>query len=152
MKQEYIKKVGKNLTVSGKQKREILRDLDEAFDSAQEHGETEEQVAARLGPPEEFAESMENTMGRGQARERKKRKRIAEICIFCVVAAVCLIAALIAKRSAVPDNVIGQADAMTTITVHGFFPFDLLNALLGIGLVFAIAAGILIIGLIRKKK
>ena len=41
---EYIKQVKRALRVSRAQKREIIRDLTEAFASAREHGETEAQV------------------------------------------------------------------------------------------------------------
>ncbi|HIY61086.1 MAG TPA: hypothetical protein H9831_10490 [Candidatus Eisenbergiella pullistercoris] len=34
-----------------------MRDLKEAFDSALEHGETQQQVIRRLGTPKEFADS-----------------------------------------------------------------------------------------------
>ena len=40
----YIKQVKKSLNVSHKAKAEILRDLEEAFACAAEHGETEQQV------------------------------------------------------------------------------------------------------------
>lgn len=55
----YIKQVKKSLNISHKTKAEILRDLEEAFASAAEHEETEQQVMDRLGTPEEFAESIQ---------------------------------------------------------------------------------------------
>ena len=58
MKEQYIKLVCKELTVPRRQKKDIIRDLEEAFASAKEHGETEEQVIERLGTPEEFAAGM----------------------------------------------------------------------------------------------
>lgn len=152
MREEYIKKVKKELAVSRKQKYEIVRDLNEAFDSAKEHGETEKQVINRLGTPKDFAENMEETIGFNRAQYRKRRKKAIAICCSCGIAILCFIGALIARNSAIPDNVIGQADAMTTITVNGSFPFDILGALLIIGFAFAIFAVVLIVGLIRKKK
>ena len=55
MKQQYIRRVKKALNLPREQKAEVLRDLDEAFASALEHGETERQVIERLGTPDEFA-------------------------------------------------------------------------------------------------
>lgn len=59
----YIKQVKKSLNISHKIKAEILRNLEEAFASAAEHGETEQQVMDRLGTPEEFAESIQEQLG-----------------------------------------------------------------------------------------
>ena len=58
MKQQYIRQVKKALNLPREQKAEVLRDLDEAFASALEHGETERQVIERLGTPEDIARSM----------------------------------------------------------------------------------------------
>lgn len=56
MKKQYIKLVKKRLSISYKTKKIILQDLNEIFDSAMEHGESEEQVIHRLGKPEEYAD------------------------------------------------------------------------------------------------
>lgn len=152
MREEYIKKVTKELSVSRNQKREIIRDLNEAFDSAKEHGETEKQVIDRLGTPKDFAESMEEIIGFNRAQYRKRRKKLLAVYCSCGIAVFCLISAFVAKHSALPDNIIGQADSMTQIRVNGFWPFDIWSALLTIGLVFAIVAVALMIGLTRKKK
>ena len=58
MKQQYIRRVKKTLNLPREQKAEVLRDLDEAFASALEHGETERQVIERLGTPEDIARAM----------------------------------------------------------------------------------------------
>lgn len=152
MRAEYIKKVKKELTVSRKLKQEIIRDLNEAFDSAKEHGETEKQVIDRLGEPKDFAESMEETIGFNRVQYRKRRKIFLAVYCSCGIALFCLIAALIAKHSALPDNVIGQANAMTQITIKNFLPFDIWSALLIIGLIFAIVSVVLIVALTRRKK
>ena len=59
MKQEYIQQVGRALHLPGKQKREVLRDLEELFASAAEHGETEALTTASAGssPPRWAASS-----------------------------------------------------------------------------------------------
>lgn len=152
MREEYIKKVKKELSVSRNQKREIIRDLNEAFDSAKEHGETEAQVVDRLGTPKDFAESMEETIGFNRAQHGKRRKKLLAVYCSCGIAVFCLLSAFVAKHAALPDNVIGQADARTGIWVHGSLPFDSWSALLIIGLAFAIVAVVLIVGLTHKKK
>ena len=55
MKEQYIKQVEKELSLTRKAKKEVVRDLNEVFASALEHGETEQQVIERLGTPKEFA-------------------------------------------------------------------------------------------------
>lgn len=90
MKEQYIKQVSKLLAVPHKQKKDILRDLEEAFASAKEHGETEEQVLERLGTPEEFAAGISelNTV----VKKRMKPKTIAAI--LCAVVLVAVMGAL----------------------------------------------------------
>ena len=63
IKEQYIKKTAKELTVPGKIKKEILRDLNEIFASALENGETEQQVIKRLGTPQEFAANIAEQLG-----------------------------------------------------------------------------------------
>ena len=152
MRELYIKQVKKELAVSRKLKHEVLRDLNEAFDSAAEHGEAEEQVIDRLGTPKDFVESVEETAGFNQAQHRKRRIKLIAICCSCGIAIFCLIVALIARNSTLSDNVIGQADAMTTITTNHSFSFDIFSVLLIIGFAFTILTVILIADLIRKKK
>ena len=55
MREQYIRQVKRLLKVPRRKKRDILRDLEESFAAAAEHGETEQQVLDRLGTPEEFA-------------------------------------------------------------------------------------------------
>ena len=55
MKEQYIKQVEKELSLPHKAKKEVVRDLNEVFASALEHGEPEQQVIQRLGKPKEFA-------------------------------------------------------------------------------------------------
>ena len=56
MKEQYIKQVEKELSLPRKMKKEVVRDLNEVFASAMEHGETEQQIIQRLGTPKEFAD------------------------------------------------------------------------------------------------
>ena len=53
MRERYLRAVGRLLP--RKVRRAVLRDLEEQFDAAAEHGESEEGVIARLGAPEEFS-------------------------------------------------------------------------------------------------
>lgn len=63
MKEQYKKQVEKKLALPRKAKKEVMRDLDEVFASALEHGETEQQVIRRLGTPKEFADSTAEQFG-----------------------------------------------------------------------------------------
>ncbi len=58
MKEQYLAEVAKRLNVPRSKRKEILRDLSEAFASAAEHGESEEQVVQRLGTPQDFVNSL----------------------------------------------------------------------------------------------
>ena len=152
MREQYIKQVKKELSASRKQKKEILRDLNEAFDSAVEHGETEEQIISRLGAPKNFAENVEEKYGFNWGEYRKKRKKLMQISCLCGIAIVCFTVALIVRNSMLPSDVIGQADAMTSITVKGIFPFDISVVLLIIGFAFTVFAVIQVIGFVCKRK
>ena len=65
-------------------KDEILRDLQEAFDSALEHGETEQDVIERLGSPAEFAGDIEDQRG----IKRKRHGKTALIWVLALLSAV----------------------------------------------------------------
>lgn len=53
MRETYLRQVGRLLP--RKVRKAVLRDLEERFDAAVEHGESPESVIAALGTPEEFA-------------------------------------------------------------------------------------------------
>lgn len=118
MRENYIKQVKKALAVSQKQKKEVIRDLNEAFASALEHGETERQVIERLGSPKDFAGNIHEQLGIDCAA-RWKRKKLLHITITAVIAAAAFSASFLIKALKTPINVIGQADAMTSIKVDG---------------------------------
>lgn len=88
MKEQYIKQVSRALSVPRKQKKDILRDLEEAFASAKEHGETEEQVIERLGTPEEFAAGMSESA----AQKGISPKKVAAL--LCAVAVIAVLGVL----------------------------------------------------------
>lgn len=113
MKKQYIRQVRKDLHIPRSAKTEVVRDLQEIFASAAEHGESEQQVAERLGTPREFADRTAEQFGFDPAA-RRRRNRLIQIAISLAVtaAAFALYAAAAAQR--VPPGAIGQADAMTT--------------------------------------
>ena len=87
MKEQYIRQVEKELKVPRNRKREILRDLQEAFASALEHGETEAQVIQRLGTPKEFANSTAEQLGVDPVRGKKRKQLLAGLLCLVVAAA-----------------------------------------------------------------
>lgn len=128
---EYIRCVRRQLP--RKLRREVLRDLEEIFASAAEHGESEAVVIERLGPPEAFAQSVCEPLA---APRRRKFLWPALLCTF----AACALAAGLWLRPRVDGTIIGQADAMTTIRIvrQGLEAWQwllLLAALLGIAAV-----------------
>ena len=122
MKEQYIRQVEKELKVPRNRKREILRDLQEAFASALEHGETEAQVIQRLGTPKEFANSTAEQLGVDPVRGKKRKQLLAGL--LCLVVAAAAFAGYAAGQlSQTPADAIGQADAMTNIQVTGGLAF-----------------------------
>ena len=77
MKERYIRQVEKALHVPRRQKAEIVRDLDEIFASAMEHGETEQQVIGRLGTPREFADHAAAQFGVDAAALRMQKRFVS---------------------------------------------------------------------------
>ena len=74
MKEQYIKQVEKELSLPRKMKKEVVRDLNEVFASAMEHGETEQQIIQRLGTPKEFADSTAEQFGIDNTKSKKKER------------------------------------------------------------------------------
>ena len=82
MKEQYIKQVEKELSLTRKAKKEVVRDLNEVFASALEHGETEQQVIERLGTPKEFAENTAEQLGIDSAAPQKRKGIISSVSII----------------------------------------------------------------------
>lgn len=118
MKQQYIRRVKKALNLPRKQKAEVLRDLDEAFASALEHGETERQVIERLGTPYEFADSIHEQLGIACPDRRGRKRRIC-IALTALVSAIAFAIAFFMRAERPAQNIIGQADAMTNMQIVG---------------------------------
>lgn len=118
MKQQYIRRVKKALNLPREQKAEVLRDLDEAFASALEHGETERQVIERLGTPDEFADSIHEQLGIACPDRRGRKRRIC-IALTALVSTIAFAIAFFMRAERPAQNIIGQADAMTNMQIVG---------------------------------
>ena len=147
-KEQYIRQVKKALTVPRAKKDEILRDLQEAFDSALEHGETEQDVIERLGSPAEFAGDIENQRG----IKRKRHGKTALIWVLALLSAALFAVYAASRMMRPPEDAIGQADAMTSIQVY----CDGLPVVPALLLLFGTAAGgaavILAVRHIRERR
>ena len=151
MKERYIKQVEKELNLSRKAKKEVVRDLNEIFASALEHGETEQQVIERLGTPKEFADSTAEQFGVDNAAPQKRKGIVASVAALVVAVAAFVIYAT-TKFGKVPEGAIGQADAMTNIQVEGAFSFDASQLILTVGIIAAVFAVIQIIRTVRNNR
>ena len=147
MKEQYIKQVEKELSLPHKAKKEVVRDLNEVFASALEHGETEQQVIQRLGTPKEFADSTAEQFGIDNASS-KKRKGI----ISALVAVVAFSIYAVTRLGKAPEGAIGQADATTNIQIASALGFDVLQIILAVGFAAAVIAVLLIIQTIHKNR
>ena len=132
MKEQYIRQVEKELNLSRKAKTEVVRDLNEIFNSAVEHGETEQQVIERLGTPQEFANSTAEQFGIDNSVPKKRK--------------------WIISSGKVPEGAIGQADAMTNIQVNGDFIFDASQIILLVGIIAFVFATIQIIRAVHNNR
>lgn len=151
MKEQYIKQVEKELHLSRKATAEVVRDLNEIFASAVEHGETEQQVIERLGTPKEFADSTAEQFGIDNAASQKRKGIISSITALVIAVAAFVIYAT-TKSDKVPDGAIGQADAMTNIQVEGALGVDALQIILVVGVIAAVFVIVQIIRAIRSNK
>lgn len=150
MKEQYMKQVKKELHLSRKEKMEVLRDLNEIFASAVEHGETEQQVIERLGTPKDFSDSTAEQFGIDNTASQKRKGIMASV-VALLIAAVSFVIYATAKSGRTPEDAIGQADAMTNIQVQGL-GFDTLQIILGVGVIAVAFAVIQIIRAVRKNR
>lgn len=84
MKEQYIKQVEKELSLPRKMKKEVVRDLNEVFASAMEHGETEQQIIQRLGTPKEFADSTAEQFGIDNTKSKKRNGIISTLAALVI--------------------------------------------------------------------
>ena len=151
MKEEYIKQVEKELFLPRKAKKEVMRDLNEAFASALEHGETEQQVIQRLGTPKEFADSTAEQFGIDNTSS-KKHKGIISALVALIIAAIAFSIYAVTQLGKVPEGTIGQANATTNIQIQGALGIDVSQITLAVGFAAAIIAILLIIRTLRKNR
>ena len=149
MRESYIKQVKKALMLSRKKKAEIMRDLQEAFVSASEHGETDQQVIDRLGTPEDFVASIHVQFGINSEEVEKRRNR-SHIGIALIIALAAFAISAAIHFSKTPPNTIGQADAMTSIQISGT-GIDFAVLFLALGLIAVLIMVILVVKNIRKR-
>lgn len=135
MEERYLRQVKRVLCLPGKRKEEVVRDLREAFASAKENGEPAEAVIERLGSPEDFAGGIHEQLGIDAAAKRRRRDVFVGAMLLLLAAAWLVLWLSRALRPA--ENVIGQADAMTSIQVSGSSAVPLLLGL---------AAAVLVVG------
>lgn len=141
MREQYIKQVKKELHLPRKAKKEIVRDLNEVFTSALEHGETEQQIIERLGAPKVFAANTEEQLGAGSTIPKYRKDMMSGI-LALVVSVVSFVIYGMIQSQQLPDGVIGQADAMTTIQIEGIFRADISYVILAIGFISIVIAAI----------
>ena len=139
MRRQYIQRVKRALCLSKEEKQEMIRDLQELFDSAVEHGETEDEVIARLGSPKEYVYHIHEQLGKMDEIQKRRKTRI-RMGILWLLAVVLFLAGGIPLYLRTPAHMIGQADAMTQIQVSGSW-IDPAWILMLLG-VLALAAGI----------
>lgn len=151
MKEQYIKQVEKELFLPRRMKKEVLRDLNEVFASALEHGETEQQVIQRLGSPKEFADSTAEQFGIDNASS-KKRKSLISTLVALIIAVTAFSIYVVTRLGKAPEGAIGQADATTNIQIEGALGFDVSQIILVVGFAAAVIAVWLIIQTIHKNR
>ena len=152
MKEQYIKQVEKELSLPRKMKKEVVRDLNEVFASAMEHGETEQQIIQRLGTPKEFADSTAEQFGIDNTKSKKRNGIISTLAALVIAVAAAFSGYAVAQSGKVPEGAIGQADAATNIQIEGAFAFDISQILLAIGFAATAIAVLFIIRTIHENR
>ena len=138
MKEQYLKETARLLP--RKVRKQVLRDLEERFQAAEEHGESVEEVVARLGTPAEFAAAF---------REEKRPSLILPLLLTAVGLLTTIwsgMALFLQWRLGFSDlGIIGGSDGSTQILVSqsGFNPFLL---------IFPISLVLLVLGILWLRK
>ena len=145
MKEEYIRQVKRRHSLPGKQKREVLRDLEEIFASGAEHGETEQGIIQRLGTPEEYAAGIALSL-----EKPRSGGKLAGLVLSCVVCVVCFGLFWAAQHSWVPEDAIGFAQGSTSIQVES--GVNLSPMLLVLGMAALALAAFFLWKLVRGRK
>ena len=140
MTKRYISRVRRKLTLPHGKKKEVMRDLEEIFATAEERGESKDKLVLRLGTPDEYARETEAAFGVDGARLRRKRL-VCFAVVFVFIAVVASALAIVSGYGAqrIPEGAIGYAEAMTDIKVEGA-GFGVYAAMLTTGIVSALSA------------
>ena len=113
-RETYIRKVKKQLDCSVKEKEEIVRDLQEIFDSGKEHGKSESQIIKQLGKPQAYAQAL----GCGRQTMPLSGKRKVAVVFLAVGGLFCLYALGESLRFRMPKNAIGGGDIVTVVALY----------------------------------
>ena len=150
-KEKYIKSVKRKLNVPYDLKASVLEELMEAFDSAKEHGESENDLINRLGTPKEFVNDVIKNADLTDEQKKyiKQRKNIIKVIIAFIIAAAAFTGYYIYQRMSM-GNVIGYANSSTNIQVIGGSENIVLILLYTV--FFAVIAGLLIYSVHLKRK
>lgn len=142
---QYCRRVKRALSLPAKEKRRILRDLEEIFRSAEENGESEIDVIKRLGSPAEFA------AGYGSSQ---KFRPIGSILLAGCAVILFLLAAIsgnVMDLEKETFGVIGGADGPTRIYVSSAFSWGSVFGWTG-GIFLIAALALLLISIIRYRR
>lgn len=143
-RETYIRKVKKQLDCSVKEKEEIVRDLQEIFDSGKEHGKSESQIIKQLGKPQAYAQAL----GCGRQTMPLSGKRKVAVVFLAVGGLFCLYALGESLRFRMPKNAIGGGDAMTMIVLQNSSPVNSSEIFGGLAVICMVAQ----VFLLRKRK
>ena len=130
-------------------KREIRRDLSEIFSSGAEHGESCQEIIARLGPPEEFAKCISDEIGVPYG-SRSTLSLILGLCSMAfgiILTAIYMVTSTISGIPTTAFGVIGGADGPTQIYLTSNFE----PLLLVVGLIFISLSIFLIAKYIKRR-
>lgn len=141
MKQKYIKSVVRKLKVSKSRKKEIIRDLNEIFNSGLENNETEQQLIERLGSAQEFAASINE--------DGEKKERPWYVLIPLILSIVFFVAYVLIRLNSPSGDIIGWADSATNIQLDAA-AFDARSVTLVMGIIFLIIFAVSLFIHVRK--
>lgn len=121
---QYVRQAAHRLHLPRGMKRAVLDGLVESFESAREHGETEENVIARLGSPRAFArealQSAELTESQRSCIRRERSLRMAAIvCAACILIMGGALTVRAVAEAVFRQTVIGYTNVPTQILVTG---------------------------------
>lgn len=150
-KEKYIKSVKRKLNVPYDLKASVLKELMEAFDSAKEHGESENDLINRLGTPKEFVNDVIKNADLTDEQKKyiKQRKNIIKVIIAFIIADAAFTGYYIYQRMSM-GNVIGYANGSTNIQVIG--GSENIVLILLYTAFFAVIVGLLIYSVHLKRK